>query len=285
MKKVMIIGAGPAGISAALYTVRAGIDTTVLYHSLGNLEKAHAIENYYGVPGGLSGKELALSGIEQAKALGVKFIEEEVVSISFEEKFVIETTIGRYEADKVVMATGTGRKVPASLKVQEYEGRGVSYCAICDAFFYRGSKVAVMGNGEFALHEIRDLQPVAAEITLLTNGRELEMEVPEGIKIETRKVKSLDGSDFLEGVTFQDGEKLAIDGLFIAYGTAGGDALARKIGASVNDGRVQINENMETSIAGLYAVGDCVGGLLQVAKAVYEGAVAGNHIAKTINKK
>ena len=168
--------------------------------------------------------------------------------------------------------------------LEAMEGRGVSYCAVCDAFFYRGKHVAVLGNGEFALHEIHDLLPVAGSVTLLTNGEEPSFPLPEGVTADTRKIASLEGESRLEQVVFADGTSLPLDGLFIAYGTAGSGALARKIGAALANGNVAVNENMETTVPGLYAAGDCVGGLLQVSKAVYEGAVAGTHIAKVSRK-
>lgn len=279
MKKVIVIGSGPAGISAALYTKRAGMHTTIISNGLGNLEKAHEIENYYGVEG-LSGRELALTGIRQAKALGIEFIEKEVVGISFDTSLVVETTDEKYPADYVVMATGSSRIVPAGLKVSDYEGKGVSYCAVCDAFFYRKKNVAVVGSGEFALHEILDIKPVVASVTLLTNGEEPSIQVPEGVLVDTRRITSLNGAERLQSISFEQGEDLCIDGLFVAYGVAGSSAFAKKIGAELENNRILVNENMETNIPGLYATGDCTGGLLQVAKAVYEGAVAGNHIAK-----
>lgn len=278
MKKVIIIGSGPAGVSAALYTVRGGVDTTIISNGVGSLGKAHEIQNYYGVSGSVSGMDLVSTGISQAKALGVKFIEDEVVGLTYEESLVVETASNRYTTDYVVIATGTSRNVPASLNVSDYEGKGVSCCAICDAFFYRNKNVAVLGNGEFALHEIKDLLPVASSVTLLTNGDELKTEMPYEVKVDTRKIKSFEGDARLKKVTFIDDDSIDVSGLFIALGTAGATALAKKIGAIIGDNGIVVDENKETSVPGVYAVGDCISGLKQVAKAVYDGAVAGHHI-------
>lgn len=280
MKKVIIIGSGPAGISASLYTVRGGVDTTIISNGVGSLGKAHEISNFYGVVGNVSGLELAENGIKQAKALGVKFIEDEVVGLTFEDGFVVETASRKYSADYVVIATGASRNMPASLKVSEFEGKGVSYCAICDAFFYRKKDVAVIGNGEFALHEINDLLPVVSSVTLLTNGDDVKVEVPSGVKVDTRRLKALEGDTKISGVVFEDGDTLAISGLFIALGTAGATALARKVGAILDGNSIAVNSTMETSVPGVYAVGDCVPGLKQVAKAVYDGAIAGHDIVQ-----
>lgn len=284
MSKVIVIGSGPAGISTALYTARAGIETTIIAYGIGSLEKAHEIQNYYGVPGTISGKELALAGIENAKLVGAKIINEEVVSISYTGDFVVATTRETYNADYVVIATGAPRNVPGIKNLKEYEGRGVSYCAICDAFFFRKKSVAVLGNGEFAVHEIKDLMPVVNDITLLTNGDEVTATIPEGVCVDTRKIKALQGEDILSSIEFEDGSCMPVNGLFVAYGTAGSTALARKIGAEINGNKIVVDENMQTSVPGLYAAGDCIGGLLQVSKAVADGAIAGNHISKNTLK-
>ena len=141
MAKVVIIGSGPAGVSAALYTARAGIDTTVLTRGPGALARAEGIENYYGVPGPVSGAELERRGIEGAKAVGVQFVEAEAVGLTFTDKLTVETLAGDYSADAVILATGVSRAAPPLPGLKNLEGHGVSYCATCDAFFYRGRDV------------------------------------------------------------------------------------------------------------------------------------------------
>ena len=122
MAKVIIIGAGPAGVSAALYTVRAGIETLVLSNGGGALKKAERIENYYGFPQPVSGEELMTRGIEGARRLGVSFQEEEVVGIGFEDSLVVSTTAGRHAADAVLLATGTSRLAPPIPGLKDFEG-------------------------------------------------------------------------------------------------------------------------------------------------------------------
>lgn len=284
MANVVIIGSGPAGISAALYTARAGVDTTVLTKGPGSLARAEGIENYYGVPGSISGAELERRGIEGAKEVGVKFVEAEAVGLTFTDKLTVETLNGEYPADAVILATGASRTAPPVPGLKDLEGRGVSYCATCDAFFYRGKDVAVMGSGEYALHEASALLPLAKSVTLLTGGAELTAQFPPEITVRTEKVEAILGQDKVSGVRLAGGEELPLDGVFIALGVAGSTALARKMGAEVDGNKIVVDANMMTTIPGLFAAGDCTGGLLQVAKAVYEGAVAGNEAAKALRK-
>lgn len=285
MSNVIIIGNGPAGISASLYTTRAGFDTKIIGKDGGALLKASEIENYYGFEDPVSGQSLIAGGISQAKRLGAEFIEDEVVGMSYNGKFVVITKNDEYEADCVVIATGTSRMAPKINGLKELEGRGVSYCAVCDAFFYRGKDVAVIGDGDYAIHEALELLPTSKSVTLLTNGKEVTVDVPDGILVNKNKIEALEGTDILEKVVFEDGSTLSTSGVFIAIGVAGSSDLARKLGASIEGNKIVIDENMATNIPGLYAAGDCTGGLLQIAKAVYEGAKAGTEIVKYLRKK
>ena len=284
MANVVIIGAGPAGVSAALYTARAGVDTTVLTKGPGALARAEGIENYYGGPGPVSGAELERRGIEGAEAVGVKFVHTEAVGLTFTDKLTVETLAGDFPADAVILATGASRAAPPVPGLAALEGRGVSYCATCDAFFYRGKDVAVLGSGEYALHEIAALLPLAKSVTLLTGGAELTASFPAQVAVRTQKVEAILGPDKVSGVQLAGGEVLPVDGVFVAMGVAGSTALARKMGAQVEGNKIVVDDKMMTTIPGLFAAGDCTGGLLQVAKAVYEGAVAGNEAAKALRK-
>ena len=182
------------------------------------------------------------------------------------------------------MATGSPRATPRIAGIKELEGKGVSYCAVCDAFFYKGKDVAVLGTGEYAAHEIADLLPVAGTVTLLTNGIDESMDIPAGVVVNNAKVNAIKGIDRVEQVEFDYGSTIKADGVFIAYGVAGSTALARKIGAEIDGNKILVDENMATNIPGLYAAGDCTGGLLQISKAVYEGAKAGTEVVKRSRK-
>ncbi len=274
--KVLIIGGGPAGVSTGLYTLRAGIDTTIITNNKSALLKAEKIDNYYGFAEGISGEELYKNGLDGFKRLGGKVIDAEVTGAGYDECFTLSTDRGELGADVLVLANGVSRKAPDIKGLKEFEGRGVSYCAVCDAFFYRGKRVAVIGNGEYALHEAHILKKTSSEVILLTNGKN----APEYENCDSRKIKAIEGGEGVERVVFEDGEGMEISGIFVAIGTAGAADIAVKLGA-LTDGRyVKTDENMLTSIPGLYAVGDCAGGLMQVSKAVCDGAKAGTDIVR-----
>ncbi len=277
---VIIIGSGPAGISAALYTQRAGIKTTVISKSSGALAKAHKISNYYGFPQPISGTELEKNGLMQAAALGVEFIEAEVFEAAYDGSYTVRTSCGDYSADGIVIAMGSSRKAPDIKGLKEFEGMGVSYCAVCDAFFFKGKKVAVLGNSDYALHEAAELIPLTESVTILTNGAKAQADF--GVPVIEDVIREITGEGKVEKVIFENSRALEIDGLFVACGTAGSTDIARKLGIAVENDRIITDENMSCGYPGVYAAGDCTGGLLQIAKAVYEGALAGTQLIKYI---
>ena len=285
MGKIVIVGSGPAGCSAALYAARAGMETTVISKGIGALQKAEQIQNYYGFEEGITGAELYRRGVAGAQAVGTQFVTAEVVGLDYAATLVVQTTAGDYPADAVILATGTGRIAPKIAGLAEHEGRGVSYCATCDAFFYRGKTAAVLGTGEYALHEVQALLPLAGKVILCTNGEPLTAEFPAGVEICTEKLEAIEGEETVTALRLAGGGLLPADGLFVALGVAGSAALARKLGAPVENGRIVVNEKMQTGIPGLFAAGDCTGGMLQVCKAVYEGALAATEAIKQIRGK
>lgn len=285
MEKIIIIGAGPAGISAALYAVRANMDPLVINNGIGALEKAEKIENYYGLEHPVSGKELFETGLKQARALGVRILDAQVLGISGFDTFQVKTTAGEFETVSVILATGSRRKTPSIPGIKELEGKGVSYCAVCDAFFYRGKDVAVLGNSDFALHEAEELAPVAGSVTIYTDGKGPDFSKESPFEVNTMKIQSVDGENQVAGLRLCGNSSaiekiqtsyIPVDGVFVAMGTAGSTEMARQMGAVLTEkGNIKVNEKMESTIPGLFAAGDCTGGLLQVAKAVYDGAQAG----------
>ena len=282
MPEIVIIGSGPAGVSAALYAARAGAKTTVLTRGHGALDRAELIQNYYGFAEAISGAELERRGIEGAKAVGVEFVTTEAVGLTYTDRLTVETLAGDFPADAVILATGASRAAPRIPGLAGLEGHGVSFCATCDAFFYRGKDVAVLGSGEYALHEAQALLPVVKSVTLLTGGAPLTAQFPPEAAVRTEPVEAILGEERVTGVRLPGGETLEVSGVFVAQGVAGSTALARKLGAEVEGNRIVVDERMQTTLPGLYAAGDCTGGLLQVAKAVYEGAVAGTEAAKAV---
>ena len=285
MSEIIIIGNGPAGISAALYTVRAGIQTTIIGKDSGSLAKAEKIENYFGFEQPVTGNQLVENGIAQAKRLGVEMLSDEVVGLGYDGQFVVKTTKNEYKAESIIIATGSQRATPSIKGFSEFDGKGISYCAVCDAFFYRGKDVAVLGCCEYALSEVMELLPIAKSVTFITNGVEPIPNIPPEVKIITNEIAAFAGTDRLSEVQFKDGRTLSVSGVFVALGVAGSGDLAKKLGVITRGNKIVIDENMTTNIPGLFAAGDCTGGMLQIAKAVYEGAKAGTEAIKFIRKK
>ena len=287
MENIIIVGAGPAGISAALYAARGNMDPLIINTGIGSLEKAEKIENYYGLERPLSGKELFERGLEQARALGVRILDAQVVGMGGFDTFEVKTTEGDFEARSVILATGSKRASAKIPGVKEFEGKGVSYCAVCDAFFYRGKDVAVLGNSDFALHEAEELSHTASHVTIFTDGKKPEFSKENAIDVNTMKIQAirLKGDVSLQEAGEPQTSFAPAEGVFVALGTAGSSEMARQIGAELNEkGNIRVNEEMETTVPGLYAAGDCTGGLLQVAKAVHDGAQAGLSTCQYVRK-
>lgn len=282
---VIIVGNGPAGLSAALYTSRANLKTLVIGKDDGALTKADKIENYFGMPEPVSGLTLVENTKKQVRALGAELLEDEIFHISRMDDLVLQGQKGSYEAKAVLLATGAARQTVKLPGLSKLEGRGVSYCAVCDAFFYRGRKVGILGNGDYAVHELAELLPVVGEAILLTDGKPLHGQAPEGVTVMEKKLTAVTGEEQVEGVTFENGEILSLDGLFVALGSAGAADLARKIGAMTDGKNIRVDETFATNVPGLYAAGDCTGGLLQIAKAVGDGANAAMSMIRFVRQQ
>ena len=284
MYDVIIIGAGPAGISAALYAKRANKSVLVLYHGESQLEKAHLIDNYYGFDGGISGSDLYEGGINQAKSLGVEVKNEEVLHISMNASmnYDVKSADNEYEGKTLILATGNKKLRPNIKGAAEFEAKGISYCAICDGFFFRNKTVAVLGNGDYALSEAGDLENIAQKVYILTDGKE----APETDKYEviTKKISEIKGDVKVREIAFEDETSLEIDGVFVALGVAGGADFAKKLGIALNGDSIKVKEDMSTNIPGVFSCGNITGGLLQVCKAVYEGAEAGLSAVKYLKE-
>ena len=281
MYDVIIIGAGPAGVSAAVYAKRGALNVLVIAKDTGTLEKAKKIENYYGFKS-ITGEELYRNGLEQLKHLNIELVKDEVVQLNYTKKFEVTTVNNVFESKYVVLATGVSRNVPNIRGIKEFEGKGVSYCAICDAFFYRNKNVAVLGSGNYAIHEAEILKPVAKSVTLLTNKEKLVENRDIDLNVNEKKIREVRGYDKVDEVVFDDDTKEKVNGIFVAIGTASTNDLARKIGARVENNNIVVNENLETNVPGLYACGDCKGGILQISKATYEGTKVGLEIINKI---
>lgn len=273
--QIIIIGGGPAGVSAALYLARAAIKTLIIENGPGALSRAHKIDNYYGVAA--SGSELYTKGLEQAKALGITVINDEVLNVEYTDSFTVhlKNTAKILTAPVLLLATGTKNITLNLPELVKFEGKGVSYCAVCDGFFFRKKQVAVLGNSAYALHEAEYLKHLATSVTILTNGKDDSLAVAAGFTVRKEVIKAIVGENKLQSIHFAEGSALNVDGLFIAMGTADSTDIARKLGAQLDGRFIKIDTDCATNIPGLFAAGDCTGGLMQIAKAVHEGARAG----------
>lgn len=281
MYDTIIIGSGPAGITASIYIKRAGFKVLVISKNQSMLNKVEKIENYYGFKNAISGKELIENGIAQAEKIGVKILQREVTNIKYSQDNLYEVITAnqplceKYLTKTVILATGVNRNTPQIKGIKEFEGKGVSYCAICDARFYKNKDVAVLGSGYYALSEIEELLPIAKSVTMVTNGAEPVQYRKENLSVNEKKIKEIKGSNTVEEIEFKDNSKQKIDGLFVAQGVASSLEFAKKLGAKIENNYILVNEDMETNIPNVYACGDCTGGILQISKAIYEGTKAG----------
>lgn len=280
MYDVIIIGSGPCGISTAIYLKRYGYNPIIIAKDNGALERASLIENYYGI-NSISGHDLALSGINQAKNLQIPIMREEVIDVKIENNFIVKTSNNSYEAKALMLAMGKSRaKNPLA---QKFEGSGVSYCATCDGFFYRKKKIAIVGNGEYMLEELNVLKNLTNDILIFTDGKPLDVEVP--YKTITDKIIDFKGDDSGLKEIVTKNENYEIDGCFMAIGSMQGFSLASHIGIATNNENILVNSDYMTNIKGIFAGGDLIGGLLQVSKAVSDGANAALGIKKYLMSK
>ncbi len=284
MYDIIIIGSGPAGVSAAVYAKRGGANVLVISKDTGTLVKAKKIENYYGFKN-ISGKDLYENGLKQLENLNIEFVKDEVVQLNYTSQFEVTTVNNIFQAKYVVLATGVSRNVPNIKGIKEFEGKGVSYCAICDAFFYRNKDVAVLGSGNYAIHEAEILKPVVKSVTLLTNSEKLVENRDIDLNVNEKKVREVRGFEKVDEIVFEDDTAQNINGIFVAIGTASTNDLARKIGARVENNKIIVNDNLETTVPNLYACGDCTGGILQISKATYEGTKVGLEIVNKLKNK
>lgn len=267
MFEVVIIGGGPAGVAAATYLKRFNREVVVITDGNTTLKTAHLIENYYGFSS-ISGEELYKKGLSQLNHLGIHTIEDSVLEIELNSNFIIKTSNNTYEAKKIVLATGKARNKLKVKNYKDYEMKGLSYCATCDGFFYRDLRVGLIGNGQAMLHELDYLKNITNDITIFTDGQHLELE---GLKINEEKIVSFYGENFLEGIETVN-NRYDLDGVFVAIGNASTFDFIKHLGiATDKDNNIIVDENYQTNIPNLYAIGDAIGGVLQISKASYDG--------------
>ena len=284
MRKCIIIGAGPAGMNAALYLKRAGIDVVLIEKEVpgGEMLKTNKIENYLGFES-IDGGELALKMSKQIKDLGIKIMKDKVLKVTKNDKFIVETEKEELEAGYVIVATG---RTPRKLGLRGEDvltGRGISYCAVCDGAFYRGKEVAVIGGGDAALTEALYLSDLCAKVYVVVRRDLRASEVLQSrvkskeniIVLKNVNVSKLDYDERLSSIILDDGKTLPVSGMFIAIGGMPQLNFLDDLDVMMKNGYIVTNDKMESSVKGLYAVGDVrYKDYYQIVTAVSDGAVA-----------
>ena len=284
MRKCIIIGAGPAGMNAALYLKRAGIDVVLIEKEVpgGEMLKTNKIENYLGFES-IDGGELALKMSKQIKDLGIKIMKDKVLKVTKSDKFIVEMEKEKIEADYVIVATG---RTPRKLGLRGEDvltGKGISYCAVCDGAFYRGKEVAVIGGGDAALTEALYLSDLCAKVYVVVRRDLRASEVLQSrvkakeniIVLKNVNVSKLDFDERLSSIILDDGKTLPVSGMFIAIGGMPQLNFLDDLDVMMKNGYIVTNDKMESSVKGLYAVGDVrYKDYYQIVTAVSDGAVA-----------
>ncbi len=282
MYDVLIIGGGPSGLSSAIYSVRYGLKTVVLFSDMGMISSAPKVENYPGFES-ISGVELIMKFQAQAKKLGAELLNKSVTEIKKSGKtFKVSCSDkSSYESRSVIISTGAKHMELNVHGEKEFAGRGVSYCAICDATLYRGLDVCVVGWSWAASVSASILSNFAKNVYILAKPSKVEFaDLPKNVKVLTStEVKEIKGSKFVEKVILKDGKELKCDGVFIEIGFKPSTELAEKLGVDINKSMIKVNGSQATNIEGVFAAGDITTGsnnVRQVLTAAAEGCVAAN---------
>ena len=273
---VIIVGGGPAGITSAIYALRAGLNVLVLDDNNSALLQANKIQNYYGV-GAISGKALIEKGHEQFKNIGGQIIFSQVLKIRkdyTENLFYIKTKEREFISKTVILAMG-GPKKKTNKELSKFDASNVSYCAICDGFFYKNKTVAVLGDGDFALSECEELEKVVKKIYLIAKNVQINTKMHKNIKVISKDIKEFIGQESIKEIVFDDGERIEVDGVFVAEGRLSSFEISKQLGIFENNNFIVVDRNFMTNVAGAFCAGDMIGGLLQISKAVSDGANAG----------
>lgn len=284
MSKCIVIGAGPGGMSAAIYLKRSGIDVILIEKMVpgGEMLKTNKIENYLGFDS-IDGGELALRMSSQVKDLGIEIIRDDITDISHDNTFIVTGLKNKYQADYVIIATG---RVPRKLGLdmeEELLNRGISYCATCDGAFYKGKEVAIVGGGDSALTEALYLSDICLKVYVLVRKDLKASDILQNrvknkdniVILKNVSVSQFISSDGLTGVLLNDGRKLDVNGLFIAIGGTPDIGFLKNLNVDTINGYIKTDDKMRTNIKGLYAVGDVrYKDFYQIITAASDGAIA-----------
>ncbi|MDR0791337.1 MAG: NAD(P)/FAD-dependent oxidoreductase [Methanomassiliicoccaceae archaeon] len=281
---IIIIGAGPAGIQAAIHAARGKMSVAMIGKRTNSAMYGAHVENYFGISGRTDGTEMLNIGIAQARTFGAEHIEENVIGMERSgDVFSVTTENGSsFKAKAVILAPGLSRvklNIPGE---KEFFGKGVSYCAACDCNFYKGKQVAIIGDESEAAASAELMTKYASKVFWITKDTKasdvmIKKAKDAGAEIIGERAAEITGKDGkVTGLMFSNTSIINVDGVFIELGARSSSDLAMDIGLMPNpDGTIKVNDRCETSVKGVYACGDVTGRPWQIAKAVGQGAIAG----------
>ncbi|UCH42883.1 MAG: thioredoxin-disulfide reductase [Dehalococcoidales bacterium] len=300
---VIITGGGPAGLSAGIYTARARLSTLLIERLAigGQIATAEQVDNYPGFPDGIGGFELGQLMHQQATKYGLQTVTADVTSIKPAEKDItVNTTADDYTARAVIIAGGSKRQKLGVPGEEEFTGRGVSYCATCDAAFFREKPVAVVGGGDAAITEAIHLTKFASKVTVIHRRNELRAtRILQEIAFAQPNmefswdstVEAIEGESFVERLSLNNvrtGEKstLVVSGVFISIGFQPDTGFLKGVVPMDANGLIITNERMETGIPGIYAAGDIrQNSARQAITAAGDGATAAIYAQKYLTEQ
>ncbi len=300
---VIIIGGGPAGLTAGLYTSRSRLKSLLIENGLlgGQMTTTEVIENYPGFPEGVTGDELSRLMEEQAKRFGLEVISEYVVEVKLEgDKKIVKTEEGSYLSQALIICTGTEYRKLGVPGEKEFAGKGVSYCATCDGAFFQDNQIVVVGGGDSALTEALYLTKFGKEVTIIHRRDALR-----GTKIYQERVfthpkikllwnsviQEIKGDSTVKSIVVKNVKTAEvtehpIDGVFLFVGLSPRTQFLRELVDMDEEGYILTDVNGQTSVKGIFAAGDCRKKLVrQIATAVGDGATAACSIEKYLELK
>ena len=286
---LVIIGMGPAGVSAAIYAKRAGLNVLCLDKAMigGYVNYIDRIENYPGMI--MSGPDLAFKFYEHIKELDIEFVNKEVLSVIDGDVKKVVTNDCEYLSKYVLVATG---RVPRKLGLDnedELEGKGISHCALCDGAFYKGKTIAVVGGGDSALQETLYLSNLCEKVYLIHRREEFRVtgsllekiqDKDNVVRIMNTNISGLESKDGkLSSILLDSGDELEVDGLFVYVGFVPGTNFANELEITDENGYIIVDKHFESKLKGIYAVGDIIKKeVYQVSTSIGEGAQAAINI-------
>ena len=292
MYDVIIIGMGPAGMSAGIYAKRSGLNTLILegMYPGGLLNKVSIVDNYLGIKN-ISGADLSLNMFEHIKDVGVNYKIEKVLKIDNSETKKVTTTKNVYETKSIIFAIGRTPKKSGLPNEEKYIGKGISYCALCDGNLYKNKDIIILGGGNSAFEEAIYLSKIVKSIKVLVRSeikaeKELRDEVNAQSNIEIITgvtVEEIMGDEVVGGVRLANGDIIKCDGIFIYYGYEAETGYLNNLGITDDKGYILVDSKMRTSKPLIYACGDIIKkDLYQIITAASEGAIAATSARKDI---